>query len=134
MVERIDPKPGEILLDPACGTGGFLTSAIRHMRSRYVKRVGDYLLRTLKAMKPEMLSRVTRSSHGTGRIEGVDYRDFLLPIPPAKVHDQIVAKVDELMSLCDKLEASLHERDDARNRLLDSLIAEALAPAAAVHV
>ena len=34
MVDRIDPQPGEILLDPACGTGGFLTCAIRHMRER----------------------------------------------------------------------------------------------------
>ena len=24
MADRIDPQPGEILLDPACGTGGFL--------------------------------------------------------------------------------------------------------------
>lgn len=31
MVDRIDPKPGERLLDPACGTGGFLTCALRHM-------------------------------------------------------------------------------------------------------
>lgn len=38
MVDRIDPKPGEILFDPSCGTGGFLTCAIRHMRDRYVKR------------------------------------------------------------------------------------------------
>src|ERR1700692_346689 len=38
MVDRIDPKPGEILLDPACGTGGFLTCALRHMRERYVKK------------------------------------------------------------------------------------------------
>ena len=38
MVDRIDPRPGEILLDPACGTGGFLTCAIRHMRKRYVKK------------------------------------------------------------------------------------------------
>ncbi len=38
MVDRIDPHPGEILFDPACGTGGFLTCAIRHMRERYVKK------------------------------------------------------------------------------------------------
>ncbi len=38
MTQMIDPKPGEILLDPACGTGGFLTGAINHMRKRYVKR------------------------------------------------------------------------------------------------
>jgi hypothetical protein len=30
-----------ILLDPACGTGGFLTCDIRHMRDRYVKKVAD---------------------------------------------------------------------------------------------
>ena len=38
MVDRIDPHPGEILFDPACGTGGFLTCSIRHMRDRYVKK------------------------------------------------------------------------------------------------
>src|SRR5664279_5521652 len=41
MAERIDPRPGELLLDPACGTGGFLTCAINHMRKHYVKRVED---------------------------------------------------------------------------------------------
>src|SRR6266446_8080564 len=33
MADRIDPHPGEILFDPACGTGGFLTCAIRHMET-----------------------------------------------------------------------------------------------------
>ena len=41
MTDLIDPRPGEVLLDPACGTGGFLTSAIRQMRHRYVKTVED---------------------------------------------------------------------------------------------
>jgi type I restriction enzyme M protein len=41
MVDRIDPHPGDVLLDPACGTGGFLTCALRHMRERYVKRPED---------------------------------------------------------------------------------------------
>lgn len=38
MVQQIDPHPGEMMFDPACGTGGFLTCAMRHMRERYVKR------------------------------------------------------------------------------------------------
>ena len=41
MVDRIDPHPGEILFDPACGPGGFFTCALRHMRQRYVKTVQD---------------------------------------------------------------------------------------------
>lgn len=31
MVERINPTIGETVLDPACGTGGFLTEAFSHM-------------------------------------------------------------------------------------------------------
>ena len=41
MVDRIDPKPGEIIFDPSCGTGGYLTCAMKHMRDRYVKRPED---------------------------------------------------------------------------------------------
>lgn len=41
MVDQIDPKLGEKVLDPACGTGGFLTCTIEHVRSKYVKSVED---------------------------------------------------------------------------------------------
>jgi type I restriction enzyme M protein len=34
MVDRVNPKLGEIVLDPACGTGGFLTCALEHVRSQ----------------------------------------------------------------------------------------------------
>ena len=33
IVEKVDPKLGETVLDPACGTGGFLTSTIAHLGS-----------------------------------------------------------------------------------------------------
>jgi type I restriction enzyme M protein len=41
MVDRVDPKLGENMLDPACGTGGFLTATIEHVRGNYVKSVED---------------------------------------------------------------------------------------------
>ncbi|HEX9503355.1 MAG TPA: class I SAM-dependent DNA methyltransferase [Patescibacteria group bacterium] len=37
IVQMVDPKLGEKILDPACGTGGFLISAIQHIRSAEVK-------------------------------------------------------------------------------------------------
>src|SRR3546814_15134483 len=57
MVDRIDPRPGETLLDPACGTGGFLTCSIRHMRGRYVKKPTDeWLLQNgLRAVEKKQL-------------------------------------------------------------------------------
>ena len=41
MVELVDPKLGEKVLDPACGTGGFLTNTIEHVRKRYVHSIED---------------------------------------------------------------------------------------------
>jgi type I restriction enzyme M protein len=41
VVQMVDPKPGETLYDPACGTGGFLTSALAHMEKKHVKGVAD---------------------------------------------------------------------------------------------
>lgn len=41
MVDMLDPKLGEKVLDPACGTGGFLTCTIEHIRSKYVKTTED---------------------------------------------------------------------------------------------
>lgn len=70
MVDRIDPRPGEVLFDPACGTGGFLTCAIRHMRDRYVKKVEDERLmqQALRAVEkkqlPHMLCVTNMLLHG----------------------------------------------------------------------
>ena len=41
MVERTNPRLGEIIFDPACGTGGFLTCAIEHIRKHQVKTPAD---------------------------------------------------------------------------------------------
>ncbi|MGV9007300.1 MAG: N-6 DNA methylase [Brevundimonas sp.] len=70
MVDRIDPHPGEILFDPACGTGGFLTCSIRHMRDRYVKRPEDEqeMQGALRAVEkkplPHMLATTNMLLHG----------------------------------------------------------------------
>ncbi|MDQ0340524.1 type I restriction enzyme M protein [Caldalkalibacillus uzonensis] len=34
MVDMIDPKLGETVLDPACGTGGFLVCALEHLKKQ----------------------------------------------------------------------------------------------------
>jgi type I restriction enzyme M protein len=63
-------KSGEILLDPACGTGGFLTCALRHMRSRYVKtpederRMQQALRAVEKKQLPHMLCVTNMLLHG----------------------------------------------------------------------
>jgi type I restriction enzyme M protein len=40
MVEMIDPQPGKRVLDPACGSGGFLIVALNHARRRFLADIG----------------------------------------------------------------------------------------------
>lgn len=44
-IDMVNPQLGEIVLDPACGTGGFLTGAFEHMKKQ-VKKPSE--LKTLK--------------------------------------------------------------------------------------
>ncbi len=41
IVNRVNPLLHEIVLDPACGTGGFLADTIEHKRAKYVKSPAD---------------------------------------------------------------------------------------------
>lgn len=43
IVAVTDPKLGESIMDPACGTGGFLACSFDHVKDKYVKTAEDHL-------------------------------------------------------------------------------------------
>ena len=51
-----------------------------------------------------------------------------IPIPPLAEQHRIVAKVEELLTLCDRLEESLATVSDTRRHLLEALLHETLEP------
>lgn len=53
-----------------------------------------------------------------------------IPLPPLAEQGRIVAKVDALMALCDRLEAALTTANTTKQRLLEALLHETLTPAA----
>ncbi|MCM2477773.1 restriction endonuclease subunit S [Rhizobium sp. CG5] len=65
---------------------------------------------------------------GQANVSGSALKNMLFPLPPLAEQHRIVAKVDELMALCDQLETSLTSADETRKKLLDALLAEALKP------
>ncbi|WP_068858420.1 type I restriction-modification system subunit M [Perlucidibaca aquatica] len=85
MVRMVDPKLDEKVMDPACGTGGFLTCTIEHKRSRYVKTAEDE--RTLQASifgvekkpLPHLLATTNMILHG-------------IEVPSQIRHDNTLAK------------------------------------------
>ena len=71
---------------------------------------------------------------GQANVNGTALKNMLIPLPPLAEQHRIVAKVDALLKICDELEASLGASAATRRRLLDALLAEALAPAQAHDV
>ena len=69
MVDMIDPQLGETVLDPACGTGGFLTCAIDHV-SKQVKTTTDrdVLQKSIRGIEkkplPHLLCTTNLMLHG----------------------------------------------------------------------
>ena len=53
-------------------------------------------------------------------------RALPIPLPPLSEQHRIVARVDELMALCDRMEAGLGTADDTRSSLLESLLHDAM--------
>jgi type I restriction enzyme S subunit len=76
----------------------------------------------------DQIERPIRSAVGLKNINLTEFGALTIPLPPVVEQNRIVARVDELMALCDRLEASLTAAAATRRRLLDALLAEALVP------
>ena len=82
MTEVVNPQLDEKLLDPACGTGGFLTCAIEHIRATQVKTPED--LKTLGA-----------------NVRGFEFKPlpFMLAVTNLILHDVEVPNIEYTDSL-----------------------------------
>jgi type I restriction enzyme M protein len=83
IVEMIDPKLGETILDPACGTGGFLVNAIEHIkRNSKLKNLQDRekLQNNIRGVEkkplPHMLATTNMILHGL-EVPTVEHDNYL---------------------------------------------------------
>jgi type I restriction enzyme S subunit len=68
-------------------------------------------------------------SNGVPHISSKQVEAAAIFVPPIAEQHRIVAEVDALMALCDRLEAALTKSETTRTRLLEALLHEALEPA-----
>jgi type I restriction enzyme M protein len=84
LVDIIDPRLGEKILDPACGTGGFLTCAIEHLERQVKTQEDKVILQNSihgveKKPLPHMLAMTNMMLHG-------------IDVPTNIRHDNTLAK------------------------------------------
>lgn len=64
MVDMVNPKLGEVVLDPACGTGGFLTNTVEHLKSQ-VKSPEEYdlIAKTIQGIEKKPLPHILATTN-----------------------------------------------------------------------
>ncbi|MFM9900097.1 MAG: restriction endonuclease subunit S [Polaromonas sp.] len=136
---RCSPEPGDVLItrEAPMGEVAIIPDGMkiclgqRMMLARLVSGTIDprFLLSSLS--DPALMERVQDKPIGATvqhlRVGGVE--TLLVPLPPLSEQHRIVAKVDELMALCDQLEAQLTTTQTDSRRLLEAVLEAALAPA-----
>ncbi len=85
MIDIVAPQLGETLLDPACGTGGFLTGAIEHVRTNHVKTPEDekVLQSSIRGVEKKQLPHLLCTTNML--LHGID-------VPTNIAHDNTLAR------------------------------------------
>ena len=101
---------------------GYSTTEIIALRP-YLPICSQYCALALR--RPDFIAYVTRLGQGTKmpRLRTADAMIAPFPLPPLTEQSRVVAKFDELMVLCDRLETSLVTKDATQGSLLDILFA-----------
>jgi type I restriction enzyme S subunit len=69
-----------------------------------------------------------RSTVGLKNVNLTEFGGLTFPLPPLAEQHRIVAKVDELMVICDQLDAQITATEQDSRCFLESVLADALAP------
>ena len=106
---------------------GYSTTEIVSLRP-YLPLCSQYFALALR--RPDFVNYVSRLGQGTKmpRLRTEDAIAAPFPLPPLAEQHRIVAKVDELMALCNRLDTARMKREMARDRLAAASLVRLNAP------
>ncbi|WP_321431338.1 restriction endonuclease subunit S [uncultured Methanolobus sp.] len=123
---------GELLMTIR-GTLGGCAIAPEHIQGYNIARE-IALIPLIKEINNEYMLNVISSPYiqefNVSKTRGIAYKglnlktlaDFLIPLPPLAEQQRIVAKVDQLMELCDRLESDIRQAQEDGERLMEAMV------------
>ena len=137
IYNRCDPESGDILYIKDGATTGIVT--INELNEQFSmlssvallknpsKIYNRYLLYVLRSPYFYSLMRDDMSGVAITRVTLTKLNRALIPLAPFEEQKRIVAKVDQLMALCDELEAGLAQAQTEGGRLMEAVVHHVLA-------
>jgi hypothetical protein len=95
-------------------------TSTKHLKTRYL------VLALQSRVVRDQIEIPIRTTVGLKNVNATELSCLTIPLPPLAEQHRIVAKVDELMTLCDQLEDRLTTAQTESSRLLESILHNAL--------
>ena len=143
LYQRCDPRRGDILIG-RIGTLGkavlvntdrefslFVSVGLIRFNHDSINPIFFRLLLNSPLAEAEFNRIKVGGGTHTNKLNLGDLHTIFFPLPPLAEQHRIVAKVDELMALCDRLEAAQAERENRRSQLVAASLNQLNQPAAA---
>ena len=134
-IARLKPQPGDVVYSREGGILGIacvipdigpvcLGQRMMLLRPAAAQVLPEFLALMLNA--PQTRQEVERLTGGTAspHLNVGDVRRFRIPVPSLPEQKRIVAKVAQLMRLCDELEAKLRRAEDRASKLVEAVVQE----------
>ena len=122
--------PGDLLYAWSASFGPFIWSGDRAIYHYHIWKLephsdADLNRRYLHTYLAEQTQAIKAAGHGVSMTHMTKEKmeRIAVPVPPLAEQARIVAKVDELMALCDRLEAEQADAEAAHAKLVEALLA-----------
>ena len=122
-------NPGDLLFAWSASFGPFIWQGERSIYHYHIWKLDFYAKdqlskRYLYNYLLEQTQEIKAAGHGVSMVHMTKEKmeKLVMPVPPLAEQDRIVAKVDQLMALCDRLEAQQADADSAHAQLVQALL------------
>jgi type I restriction enzyme S subunit len=134
--KRCPPKPSDIMFtrEAPMGEAAIIPTGAKYclgQRTMLIRPMHDFIFNEyllIALTEPHLLERSSDSAIGSTvkHFRVGDVEELNIPLPPLSEQHRIVAKLDELMAICDQLKSRITAASQLQQKLADVMVAQAI--------
>jgi type I restriction enzyme S subunit len=126
LITKMGDPPGDTSIYPAGRPPAIITADCIKFAPNPALAIVEYLRYAIRSHQVAQQFVSITVGVAQQKVSLARFRSIGIPLPPLAEQHRIVAKIDELMALCDQLEQQLSQAEQSRRGLLEAVLQEAL--------